>query len=90
MVLFTKANGLTGELKAKEYARGRTEENIKVYGKIIKNMDMGYLHGQTEENTKGIIRTIRSTELAHTHGQTDVNISESGRMTKDTVEESTS
>lgn len=89
MVLCTKANGLTEELKAKEYAHGRTEENIKVYGKIIKSMDMGYLHGQTEENTKGIIKTIRSTELAHTHGQTGVNISESGRTTKDTVEEST-
>lgn len=90
MVPYIRENGSMVELKAREFANGRTEENTRALGQTIKNMDMVFTLGPMEESTRVTINTIRNTGLGLTHGQMVENTLENGKMTKDTEEVSIS
>ena len=90
MAPYTRGNGSMVELKAREFVNGRTEEDTRVLGWIIKNMDMVFILGPMAESTRVTTNTIRSMGLALTHGQMVENTLENGKMTKGTEEVSIS
>ena len=84
-VKFIKEVGSMEELKVLVYVNGQIKRNIKVNGKIIKNMDKVFIHGLMEEDMKATIEMIRSMVKVHTHGLIKDSTLVNGKMTKDMV-----
>ena len=59
---------------------------IKVFGKIIKNMDKESIPGQIIVNMKATTVMTRNSDKELIHGLMEGSILVSGRMIKDTVE----
>jgi hypothetical protein len=78
-----KENGLMAELRVRDFASGRMEEDIRGHGSITRSMGTGYSHGRMAESTKASTGTTRSTGRGRTHGRMDANIEANGRMIRD-------
>ena len=68
-----------------EFVNGLTARNMKVSGKIIRNMVKVFTHGLMEGSMKATIETIKSMVKELTHGLIKDNTLVNGKMTKDTA-----
>jgi hypothetical protein len=85
----TKEAGTMEEYKAKVFAFGQMEKNIKDNGRIIKNMDKENILGPMADSMKVITEMIRNMASVLILGLMGVSILDNGKTIKDMEEEHT-
>lgn len=78
-------NGSTAEYKGEEYVNGKTVEDMKDHGWIIRSMVMVFILGLMVENIKETIKMIKNMVQALMYGLMEESMSDNGKMIKDMV-----